>query len=486
MYSYPKFVKHILIIGLTDLLGMVQGLVFLPIITKILGAEDYGIWAQLKVTMCLLVPFTFLGLHEGLARFLPGGKSKEEVQEGVYSSLILVFGVALTAALLLTIFSGPAAAFFRFDPIFIKLLSLIIIFESLNTIFLVIVRAIREIGKYFWFVVFKMFGEIGLVIAAIYFGYGLHGAVFSILLIRIMSCSALFIYILKKIGIKIPNFSLMKNYLHFSLPTIVNHISYWGITSMDRYLIGFFLGVLFVGYYAPAYSIGMLLTLFIFPLALVLSIVLPKFFDENKMDEVKNYLGYSLKYFLLIAVPSAFGLSILSKQLLIIFSTEEIAQNSYLVVPFVLTSILLYGVIYFFGQILCLVKKTKIIAIIWAISALLNLVLNIIFIPKFGILAAAIATFTSYFCAFISMWYFSFKEFQFKIEWDFIAKSVFSSVLMILFIGWFNPEGLLSVLLSIALGILIYIVIMFLFRAVGKKEILFLKDLIYEMAFLNK
>jgi len=486
MYSYLKFVKHIIIVGTADLLGMAQGLIFLPVITKILGAEDYGIWAQLKITMCLLVPFTFLGLHEGLTRFLPGGKNKEEIQEGIYSSLLLIFAIALVLASLLMIFSNQAATFFRFDPIFIKFLSLIIIFESLNTILLVVVRATREIGKYFWFVVLKMFGETGLVIGAILLGYGLYGAVISLLIIRIVSCLFIFVYIFRKIGIKIPNFSLIKSYLSFGLPTIVNHVSYWGVTSMDRYLIGFFLGIIFVGYYAPAYSIGNILSLFIFPLALILSVVLPKFFDDNRIDEVKNYLSYSLKYFLLITIPAVFGLSILSRQLLVIFSTEEIADNSYLVVPFILVSILLYGIIYFFSQILCLVKKTKLTAIIWAMSALLNLVLNVIFIPRFGILAAAIATFASYFFAFILMWYFSFKELQFIIEWEFIAKSIGASFLMILLIEWFNPWGLLNVLLSIIMGIFIYTILIFLFKIVGKKEIIFLKNLIYEMAFPNK
>jgi O-antigen/teichoic acid export membrane protein len=228
------------------------------------------------------------------------------------------------------------------------------------------------------------------------------------------------------------------------------------------------------------------LLFFIIPIISILSVVLPKFFDENNLNEVKNYLSYSLKYFLLIMTPAVFGLSILSHQLLTIFSTKEIANNAYLVVPFIGVSMYIYGLILFFIIILNLAKKTKLVAIIWAIAALLNLILNLIFTPIFGIVAAAVITLISYLCALVLMWYFAFKEFQFKIDWDFIAKSLISSILMVLFIAWFGPKSLFSVILSIILGVFIYGILIFSFRGVGKKEINFLKKLVYEMVLFNK
>ena len=201
-----------------------------------------------------------------------------------------------------------------------------------------------------------MFGETSLVIVAVFLGYGLYGAVVSFLLVRIITFLVLSVYVVLKIGFKIPDFSMAKKYFSFGLPTIADNISYWIVTSADRYFIVFFLGIAFVGYYAPAYSIGTLLTIFLFPVAFMLSVMLPKLFDENNIVEVKKYLGHSLKYFLLIMSPSVFGLSILSKQLLLTFSTKEIAENAYMVVPFITCSIFLYGITYFFSQILILEK----------------------------------------------------------------------------------------------------------------------------------
>jgi O-antigen/teichoic acid export membrane protein len=472
--------------GALTALGTLQSIIFLPIITKILGAEDYGIWSQIQITMSLLVPLTFLGLCQSLGRFLPGEKDEKKIQDGVYSSLIIISGVILVLALFLIIFAGPASVFFRFAPTFIKFLSLIIIFESLNTVLLTVVLSRSEVGKYFWFSALKMLGETGLVIYAIFIGYGLYGAILALLFIKFAIFLVLLAYVVKKIGIKIPNFSLIKDYLKFGLPTVTNGISYGIVTSADRYIIGFFLGVLFVGYYAPAYSLGMLLTFFIFPVMSILTIVLPRFFDENNLTEVKNYLGHSFKYFLLIMIPAVFGVSILSSQLLLIFSTKEIAGNAHIVVPFIAASMLIYGIICFFVQILILVKKTKIIAIVWGIAALLNLGFNIIFIPRFGIISAAIVTLMSYVCALVLMWYFSFKEFQFRIDWEFIIKIIMASVLMSVSILWFNPLGLAKVIGAVILGVIIYCALILLLKCIDKKEINFFKKLIYEMVLFSK
>ncbi len=478
MYSYSKFTKHVFIVGLVNLLGVFQSIIFLPIITKILGAESYGVWTQLKITLGLLVPFTFLGLNDALVRFLPGAKDKEESREGIYSSLAITFGVAMVTALVLLIFSGPISLFLRFDPVFIRLLSLVVIFESLDTTLLTIIQARREIERYILFIILKMLGETGLIIGAISLGYGLYGAVIAFLAIRVIIFLIVSVYILRGVGIKIPNFSLAKKYLRFGLPTIANGISYWIVTSVDRYIIGFFLGVLFIGYYAPAYSVGMLLLFFAIPVGFVLSAVLPKFFDENDIDEVQRYLSNSLKYYLLIMIPSVFGISVLARGLLTALSTEEIATNAYFVVPFIAVGMLLYGVTSLISHVLLLVKKTKLIAVIWVIAAFLNLGLNILFIPLFGIVAAAIITLISYLFALILIWYFAFKEFKFIINWNFITKSVVASVFMGFLIRWINPSGLSSIIIAIVSGGLTYCALMFLLKGVGKKEINFTMSLI--------
>jgi len=476
--SYQKFTKDIGIIGLTNLAGILRGLIILPIITKLLGAENYGIWTQLIVTLSLITPIATLGLPYTLVRFLAVEKNTKEIQDGIWSVFIIILSVTLVITLGLFLFSKPISIFFNCSQVLIQILAFIIIFECLNLIFFNIFRAFQEIKKYSFFIILQIFGEVGLVSGAVLLNYGLLGAVLSLLSTRIIIFLIMGGLIIKKIGAKIPKFLRIKEYLSFALPTIPGNISSWSIESSDRYLIGFFLGTLFVGYYAPAYVIGNSISFFMGPLIFILPAVLSKFYDENKIKEVKNYLKYSLKYFLMIAIPSVFGLSILSKQLLTIFSTVEIAQQSYYIIPLVAVGMLLFGVYVIIAQIISLKKKTKITATIWMIAASLNLGLNFIFIPKFGILGAAFTTLLAYFLAFILTWYYSFKEFRFEIDRKFILKSVSASVLMILFILWFSPIGLLKTIIAIILGALLYGILIFLLKGFNKMEIDFFKELI--------
>jgi len=477
--SYQKFTKDIGIVSLTNLAVVLKGLIILSILTKLLGAENYGIWAQLMVTVSLIIPIATLGLPYTLVRFLAAEKNKREIQDGFYSVISLIFVVGLIISLFLIIFSSSISNFFGSEnPTLVKILAFIILLECLNLTFLNLFRAFQEMKKFSFLMLSQAFGDIGLIAVAVILGYGLFGVISALLIIRITVFLIMGSIIIKKIGMKIPSFSRVKEYLSFGLPTMPGNFSTWVLQSSDQYLIGYFLGATFVGYYAPGYAVGNIIFLFIVPLGFVLPAILSKLFDENKINEVKICLKYSLKYFLAIAIPSVFGVSALSKQLLTIFSTPEIASSGYLIVPFVSFGILLLGSSAVIDQILSLVKKTILDTKIWLTAAVLNLGLNFIFIPKFGILGAAFTTLIAYTLAFILTWYYSFREFQFEIDWKFIVKSIFASLLMTVFIIWFTPVELLKTIIAIISGALIYGILIFLFKGFSKKEIEFLKELI--------
>lgn len=473
-----KFTRDVGIIALINLILSLRGLIILPIITKFLGPEDYGIWSQIMVTIYLFSPLATFGLPYALIRFLAGEKDKRVIQEGIWSVVSLVFLFTSFLSLISILFSQSLSYLLGGEPILFKILGFIILFESLNLVFLNIFRTFQEIKGYSFFIIFQGAGEIGLIVGTILLGYQLIGAVFSLLLIRLLNFFIMAFLIIKKIGIKIPNFSKLREYLFFGLPTVPANISSWFLHSGDRYLIGHFLGIIFVGYYVPACTLGGIISFLGAPLSFLLPAVLSKFYEEKKFLKVKAYLQYSLKYFLFLALPCVFGLSILAKQLLTLFSTPEIAQQGYLVLPLVALSMLLYGLYGILSQVLSLVKKTFIIAKIWLGAAFLNFTLNLIFIPRLGILGAALSTFLSYSFTFFLVSYYSWKYFPLEIDWSFIKKSIFSSILISGFIVWFHPQELWEILIAIPAYALFYFLLIFFLKGFEKKEIAFLKKIL--------
>jgi O-antigen/teichoic acid export membrane protein len=478
MTTYKKFTKDVGIIGITNLLTGLSGIILLPILTKTLGAYDYGVWVQILVTISLTAPFATLMLPGAMVRFLAGEKDKKEIQEGFFSTSILVlFTSVCVSVLLILLLELFAENLFGDGKDLIKIVALIIPIWSLDLVFLDFFRAFQQMKTYAVFTILQTYGEVALIAYFVLSGYGIFGAVLSLLIIRTILFLIMGYLIISKIGVKIPNFSRLREYMSFSLPTLPSALSAWVTSSSDRYVIGFFMGVAFVGFYSPGYAMGSIIGMYIGPLAFILFPVLSKMYDENKMNEVELHLKYSLKYFLMLAIPSAFGLSLLSKPVLTILSTPEIASQGYLITPFVAVSAVLFGVYVVFSQIITLVKKTKITGVIWIIAAILNLGLNIIVVPYMGILGAAITTLIAYMLAFVLTTYYSFKYFKFDIDFGFILKSILASIVMSLVIIEWNPVGALNILIAIGVCTVVYATVLLLLKGVEKEEIRFFKEL---------
>lgn len=475
--SYKKFVKDIGLLGITQLITALSGIITLPIITKFLGTENYGTWVQLLVTLGLISSFAIINLPSAIVRFLAAEKNIEEIQDGIWSVFVLMIFILTIISVLLLSFLNPVSQFLKCNQVFVLLLIPIIIFECLNSIFYNFFRAFQEIKKCSYFTIFFKLTETLLIILTIILGYGLIGAILSMLVARFGLFLIMFILIIKKIGIKIPKFLKIKEYLSFCLPLIPVDASYWIIQSSDKYFIAYFLGMLFVGYYAPAYTLGSCISFLVAPLGFLLPAVLSKYHDENEIEKVKIYIQYSLKYFLIIAIPAVFGLSIMSKQLLTTFSTLEIAEHSYFIVPIVAISIMLVGISGIITQSLLIKKKTKTSGAIWIISALLNFILNFIFVPKFGILGAAITTFLAYGSVTIITWYYAFREITFKVDWKIILKYFIASIIMAIIISWLNPIGALKEIFAIILGVAIYCIMLLLLKSFNTQEINLFKNL---------
>jgi len=332
MNEYKLFTQRIGLIGITNLLLSLSGIILLPILTKNISIEDYGIWVQISVTIGLIPAVVMLGLPYTMVRFLAAAKKKEEIQEGFYSIAFIVLFTSAIASSLLFLFSKPiAASLFDSNLTIARILSLIVFIACLNGLLLNFFRTFQQIKRYSIFLFIQTFLNVALVAYFVLSGYGIFGAVMGLLISSFFVFLIMASLIVSEIGIKIPKFTHIREYLAFGLPTIADNLSSWVVNSSDRYVIGIFLGTAFVGYYSPGYALGSMINMFFAPLGFMLPAVLSKYYDENNREGVKIVLRYSLKYFLLLAIPSAFGLSLLSKPILTILSTPEIASRGYLI-----------------------------------------------------------------------------------------------------------------------------------------------------------
>ena len=359
--SYQKFARDVGFIGIVQVLTNLGNFLLLPIITKSLGTYDYGLWAQINITVSLISPLALMGLSMGLVRFLSSETDKKIIREAVYSILFFVTISGLLASFLLYTFAEPLATFGFKDPgatYFIQAGSLLILLNVIEPVSLFYFRVFRQIKKFSYLTLFEAFGKLLFILVLLKMGYGLLGVIAATLLVQGVIILIAFLTIISQIGFVIPRFTYIKEYLQFSLPLTPNALIRWVTESSDRYLVTYFLGLKSVGIYSAACSFGSLIQLFVSPLQLILLPELSKLYDENKIDEVRIYMSHSLRYFLLISIPAVFGLSALAKPLLRIFTTEDFLSG-WFVIPVIAFSGLLAGIVQIFVNTLFIVKKTK-------------------------------------------------------------------------------------------------------------------------------
>ena len=135
----------------------------------------------------------------------------------------------------------------------------------------------------------------------------------------------------------------MRQYLNFGIPTIPSNLSTLILDASDRYIIGFLIGLSAVGYYSGGYLIGSLIIILLSPFFTLLLPILAQYHAVNDISNIRSYLNHSIKLFLVVAIPATFILSILSKSILLILSTPEIASHGYLITPIIAIGVYFMG-----------------------------------------------------------------------------------------------------------------------------------------------
>jgi len=471
--DHKVFVKRIGLVGISRLYVNLRGFILLPIFIKTIGTSDYGIWTLILATFTVLEPFILLGLQEAILRIL-AGQSKEKIVQGVITITITVLFAGTITSIFFFFSSDFIANIFLKEPsssYIIEVATPFIILDTLNTIVLSSFRVFGMIKKYALILIIRTSLEIGLIVFFILFGFGLIGAFLALIIAAIISLIITLFYTFQYAGIAKPDFSLIKPYLLFCLPLVPITLASFVMQMGDRYVIGFYMGAEKVGIYSASYGIATIPLVISTYLVYILGPTVYKLYDTGEVDKAKKYLLYSWKYYLMLAIPSAFGLSILAKPLLLRMTTPEFVPDGIFIIPLVGAGIVLWGMEQIFGISVLIFKHRKIFLIAFICGAGANFILNIIFIPQYGIIIGAITTLIAYAIIAIIIGYSSRRHFKFDLNLQFIAKCIIASIGMILVIWIFNPINILEIGISIIIGIIVYLCLMLLQKCFLKGEL---------------
>jgi len=475
-----KFVSNIFWVAASNLTVPLVGLITLPAMTRNYTAETYAVWVQSFLVVGLLSFVLNLCLGNAVIRFLASEDNVIKRRRALgamlwpvlsISSLALLISVVLRQYLSKLLFATPDYAYLV--PLIFYWAAMTATYSLLFSYFL----ARRKIKKWSIFQITLALFQMLIILILAVTEKSLVWIIGSIVAVATIVVIIVFWMIVKEIGWPKPAIEGLKGYLAFSIPLLPSGILFWAISFSDRFFITYLLNLSQAGIYAASFSIGNLIFLFYSPIAVMLLPVLSNLWEQQEISKVRNYLKYSNKLFITLAIPGAAGLYILSQPLLGIFTTPDYVAGGSLVLLIAVAAIL-NGMYQINLCVILLARQTKWLVPVITIAAVANIGFNLALIPIFGITGAAIAAVISYLILAATVMVWARKVISYTMSFEFLAKVIAGALLMTLCISFINIGGVLGIVTAVVAGVVIFGSWMWITRAFSSVDIELIKEII--------
>ncbi len=428
-YKIKYFIKHTFIYGISNVATKASGIVLLPLYTSYLSLGDFGVLGLLDATIFIAIEFISLGQGQALVMLNNSEEYSTTRKEMFFTIFSFSVSICLIFMLLGFLIIPEIVAIFSFQKIYLTYLKIILIIISLrvlNSILLNKIRADEESVKYTAYSVIKLFL---LIAAAFYFlvirEMGLIGILYSYIISDLLILVFMLLTQLGKFKFYFEP-SIIRVAVAFGLPLVFGSIAMMLLNLSDRYIIKIFMNDEMVGLYDLGYRFAGVLNMFIImPVSLTL---LPYAYKIYKKGNDKKFYSKLLSYFTMTLVWIGLGLSLFSKEIIRVFVLNPSFWPAYKLVPIIVLAYVFFGMRIISSLGMYLTKKTKFVALTTIIAATINIVLNIIFIPIYGITAAAFTTLISFLILYFLSYYYSNKYYVIPFENFKLVKIIFLGI----------------------------------------------------------
>jgi len=475
------FVRDMLIYLPAKFLPALTGFITAPILTRLFVPAEYGYYALATGVYDFLFALACSGLASVPIRFFPAYKEKSEL-DVFFASLGVPTGIVIAVASALS-FSAVFMLRGHLPPVLSPLLLISILIFAAHSIFTMLMDVVRvqeRSGIYTVFDLLRRYGGLGLgLLLVIVFDFQVEGLLWGEFLVLALALPSLLFLTTRGVNIRPQSFrpSDALQMWHYGWPLALGNMAMWGLRLSDRYIIGFFRPASEVGLYSVAYnisskSIDILVALFL----LSMGPMVMNTWESQGREATEKTLAMVTRLFLIICLPAAAGLSVLASPLVSLL-TAEAYHEGYRVVGYVAFSSFAWGLFMIANMGTLIKKKTYQIAINQGVAALVNLGLNLVLVPRFGFVAAGVTTLVGYAVLLALQIYVSRSHLAWPFPWMTLRNVVIATVCMGLAVsaiyavpGNRNDVHLDYLLLSIVVGVLVYLVSLLLLGEANEEE----------------
>ena len=389
-------VRHMAVYGVGNILVKAVGFVMLPFYTHYFSPKDYGILEILDLSMSLFALVLNMGLTPAFLRVYAAAESPEAQRHVVSTGCI--FGIATGAATFLAGvgFVGPATRLL-FGP-GVPSTYILLSFSALTLNYMAnlprtYLRALEASGTY---TVVDTCGVFTLLALNVWFiavlKVGLAGVLWSSVIVAGLQFSGLSVWALRRAGFWF-RVGQLRYMLNFGVPLILSNLGLFVLNFSDRYFLQHLRSLDVVGVYAVGYKFGFMMNyLFVQPFFVMWQ---TRMYAIHANPEHRNVFRQFFAVFSLGLFFAGLAMSLFCSDVMRVMVEPRFAAGQD-VVPVVVLAYVFYGLGYYAQLGMLLTDRTKLIGVLGAATAALNLVLNYVLISRYGMMGAAWATLISF------------------------------------------------------------------------------------------
>lgn len=385
MKQEKELIKNTFIIAIGKFSTQIVSFLLVSLYTAKLTTQEYGSYDLIITIITFITPFITLTFEESMFRFLIDAKNRRE-EKSIITQTVVTILTMLTIACFM-IFIVIKIFSINTTKLFIPYVIAVVLMALMNAL----VRGLGKIKLYslsnFILSVLTIVLNVVLILGT---NLKVDGLLLSVIIANLVMVLFLSIKLKLKefIDFKLMNKKLMKEMLTYSIPLIPHSLSWTIINLSDRLIIAGALGTASNGIYAISNKFPTIINTVYNYFAIAWKESAAKALHEedsgqyyNKIYEALKNMVYSATVLVIAFVPFVFNILIKGGY-----------QEAYLYIPILVFSVYFSNMASFYGGIFSAYKKTKIIGTTTLVSAIINLVVDIVFIKTIGIYAAAIST----------------------------------------------------------------------------------------------
>ena len=390
--------KDIAVYGSADFFFRFVGFAVFPVYAHVFTVEEFGIYVLVSTTVGIVALLANLGLNNATQRFYWDPKTERAMQPEIVSSgltTLVLWSCVVTSVVAILVYPARELIESRYGiswPVAMIALATIVP-EQILQFCLDTLRLHFTPWKFVFTSLLKnLLGVAAGLVLILRFGLGLEGLFLGALIGATVAVPVALALVRRDLTVSI-SAETARRLVSFGYPFIFVGLAYWLFGTADRWMLAELSNSTQLGLYAIAYKFGTIVLFLNAAFGQAWSPMAQKIRRDDTQYRATYARIFSVWFYFLVIAGSTVAL--FAPEMLRLFSPSDYWEAAP-ALGILTMGIVLSGTTQITAVGISIERKTRLFAYAAWTTALVNVVLNLVLIPKWGAAGAAIATFLSY------------------------------------------------------------------------------------------